>query len=182
MHVHAGKAKAWAFFQRLCTLNKADVYQYSVMLNACNDSFAAEALIGRMEAAGVQPSEVTYQKLYKIYLRDARVEQADAILLKMRALMQADGASVLPADYTNRVLTDMLLEMVSTNCSHTHQLMLARARARTHTHTHTHHTRTRTQVKEGNEAEERAWVLFNRLRSTSQALATPKWINVAKLS
>ena len=54
MHVHAGKAKAWAFFQRLCTLNKADVYQYSVMLNACNDSFAAEALIGRMEAAGVQ--------------------------------------------------------------------------------------------------------------------------------
>ena len=155
MHVHAGKAKAWAFFQRLCTLNKADVYQYSVMLNACNDSFAAEALIGRMEAAGVQPSEVTYQKLYKIYLRDARVEQADAILLKMRALMQADGASVLPADYTNRVLTDMLLEMVR---------------------------RTRTQVKEGNEAEERAWVLFNRLRSTSQALATPKWINVAKLS
>lgn len=130
----AGKAKAWAFFQRLCTLNKADVYQYSVMLNACNDSFAAEALIGRMEAAGVQPSEVTYQKLYKIYLRDARVEQADAILVKMRALMQADGASVLPADYTNRVLTDMLLEM----------------------------------VKEGNEAEERAWVLFNRLRSTSQ--------------
>ena len=157
MHVHTGKAKAWAFFQRLCTLNKADVYQYSVMLNACNDSFAAETLIGRMEAAGVQPSEVTYQKLYKIYLRDARVEQADAILLKMRALMQADGASVLPADYTNRVLTDMLLEMVSTTTStpHTdrhaprngqHQLLAhasthARAGARIHAHTRTHTTR-----------------------------------------
>ena len=93
----------------------------------------------------MQPSEVTYQKLYKIYLRDARVEQADAILVKMRVLMQADGASVLPADYTNRVLTDMLLEMVRTNCSHTHQLMLARARARArariHARTHTHTTR-----------------------------------------
>ena len=135
MHVYAGKAKAWVFFQRLCSLNKADVYQYSVMLNACNDSFAAEALIGRMEAAGVQPSEVTYQKLYKIYLRDARVEQADAILLKMRALMQSDGASGLPADYTNRVLTDMLLEMVGANNSCTHQHMLARAWGRAHTHT-----------------------------------------------
>ena len=56
------------------------------------------------------------------------------VLKKMREVMQADGTSGLPADYTNRVLTDMLLEM----------------------------------VKEGNQAEERAWVLFNRLRSTSQ--------------
>jgi hypothetical protein len=105
-----------------------------VMLNACADSYASEKLMHKMNAAGIQPSEVTYQKLYKIYLRDARVEEADVVLQKMREIMQADGTSGLPADYTNRVLTDMLLEM----------------------------------VKEGNQAEERAWVLFNRLRSTSQ--------------
>jgi pentatricopeptide repeat protein len=42
--------------------------------------------------------QVTYQKLYKIYLRDARVEEADEVLKKMRQLMQADGATglVLP--------------------------------------------------------------------------------------
>jgi len=130
----AGKTRAWAFFEKLCSLSKADVYQHSVMLNACHDSFAAEKLMQRMEAASIDPSEVTYQKLYKIYLRDARVEEADQILRKMRQLMQADGAAGLPPDYTNRVLTDMLLEM----------------------------------VKEGNQAEERAWTLFNRLRSTSQ--------------
>ena len=39
--------------------------------------------------------QVTYQKLYKIYLRDARVEEADEVLKKMRQLMKADGATGL---------------------------------------------------------------------------------------
>lgn len=34
------------------------------------------------------------------------------VLEKMRAIMYAEGAIGLPEDYTNRVLTDMLLEMV----------------------------------------------------------------------
>jgi hypothetical protein len=46
------------------------------MLNACTDSWAAGKLMDRMERAGVQPSEVTFQKLYKIFLRDARVKEA----------------------------------------------------------------------------------------------------------
>ena len=37
---------------------KADVYQYSVMLNACADSWEAEALMDRMAQAGIKPSEV----------------------------------------------------------------------------------------------------------------------------
>ena len=71
-----GKTRAWHFFERLCQINKADVYQYSVMLNACIDSESADKLIERMERSGIKPSEVTYQKLYKIYLRDARVDAA----------------------------------------------------------------------------------------------------------
>jgi hypothetical protein len=59
-------------------IKQADVYQYSVMLNACTDSWAAGKLMDRMERAGVQPSEVTFQKLYKIFLRDARVKEAGA--------------------------------------------------------------------------------------------------------
>ena len=43
--------------------------------------------------AGIEPSEVTYQKLYKIYLRDARMEEANEVLMRMRQLMQADGAA-----------------------------------------------------------------------------------------
>jgi len=42
---------------------------------------------------------VTYQKLYKIYLRDARIEEADRVLQKMRLLMQADGAAGLPGNF-----------------------------------------------------------------------------------
>jgi len=71
-----GKTRAWHFFERLCQIEKADVYQYSVMLNACIDSESADKLIERMERSGIKPSEVTYQKLYKIYLRDARVDAA----------------------------------------------------------------------------------------------------------
>lgn len=71
-----GKTRAWHFFERLCQLSKADVYQYSVMLNACIDSHSADKLIERMERSKIEPSEVTYQKLYKIYLRDARVDEA----------------------------------------------------------------------------------------------------------
>lgn len=54
----AGKARAWVFFEKICNLNKADVYQYSVMLNACSDSYASEKLMQKMGAAGIQPSEV----------------------------------------------------------------------------------------------------------------------------
>ena len=56
-----GNQRAWQFFERLCSLNKADVYQHSVMLNACSNSWAAEKLMQRMEQAHVKPSEVTYQ-------------------------------------------------------------------------------------------------------------------------
>ena len=42
---------------------------------------------------------MTYQKLYKIYLRDARIEEADRVLQKMRLLMQADGAAGLPGNF-----------------------------------------------------------------------------------
>lgn len=71
-----GKTRAWHFFERLCQLSKADVYQYSVMLNACVDSHSADKLIERMGKSGIKPSEVTFQKMYKIYLRDARVKDA----------------------------------------------------------------------------------------------------------
>ena len=54
----AGKARAWIFFDKICSLNKADVYQYSVMLNACSDSYASEKLMQKMNTAGIQPSEV----------------------------------------------------------------------------------------------------------------------------
>eukprot|EP00960_Hanusia_phi_P066562 766424-Hanusia_phi.AAC.1 len=103
-----GKSRAWPFFERLCRLSKADVYQFSVMLNACGDSWAAEELIDKMQKSSIEPSEVTYQKLYKIYLRDARVDEAE----RLRSLMDNGGVQGLPEDYTNRVLTDMLLEMV----------------------------------------------------------------------
>jgi hypothetical protein len=49
--------------------------------------------IKKQKKAGIEPSEVTYQKLYKIYLRDARVEEANEVLMRMRQLMQADGAA-----------------------------------------------------------------------------------------
>ena len=76
-----GRARAWQFFERLCRQKKADVYQFSVMLNACGDSWAAEQLMEKMHKSNIHPSEVTYQKLYKIYLRDARVDEAEKVRL-----------------------------------------------------------------------------------------------------
>jgi hypothetical protein len=43
----------------------------------------------------------------------------------------------------------------------------------THARTHTHTDMLLEMVKEGNQAEERAWVLFDRLRSTSQVILDP---------
>ena len=39
---------------------------------------------------------MTYQKLYKIYLRDARLEEAEEVFNKMRPMMVANGNAPLP--------------------------------------------------------------------------------------
>lgn len=74
-------ATAWKSFKELLEMRMADLYQFNVMMKACNNSEAQRALMQQMREFGLEPDSVTYNTMIRCLVLEGK-------LLKARQLMQ----------------------------------------------------------------------------------------------
>ncbi|KAK3286002.1 hypothetical protein CYMTET_6417 [Cymbomonas tetramitiformis] len=99
-------ATAWKGFKQLLELRMADLYQFNVMMKACDSSKAQRALVQQIREFGLEPDSTTYNTMMRRLVLEGK-------LLKARQLMEKMKDTGLEASlHTHRTL-NMPVEEIS---------------------------------------------------------------------
>ena len=91
--------KAQAFFEGLKSSGAADVFQWCVLLHACDTSAERQRMIEEMPRAGVRPNVAAYNMLVRQLMIEGKTKEARAVVKK-----KMPAAGLRPDKHTKRAL------------------------------------------------------------------------------